>query len=255
MPPATYTGLDLVTGALIEVGMIAPGETPDGETGQWAFSVLNDLLDAWAARKAYVYSTNFVQYTLLPNHSPHTIGPTGDFVVAQRPVRVESCAVRLNSSGSFIDSPRLNIRDAAWWAGNSVKQITSSICTDLYFDESWPNGNLWFWPVVNVSLPILLETWQAISQLNSINDPIGGPGGPDTLPPAYRAAIKYTLAEMLCPGGGKEVSPALAEKARLANKAVFGNNNEPPRIQSRDAGMARGGVRKPIFNWVSGQPW
>lgn len=256
MPPLTYTGLDVITDALIEIGIIAPGDTPDGETGQWAFRKLNDLLDVWAARKVYVWSTIFTQYTLTPNHSPHTIGPNAaDFNVAQRPVRVESCAVRLNMSGSFVDSPRLNIRDSEWWAGNSVKEITSSICTDLYYDAAWENGNLFFWPIVNQSLPILLETWQAISQLNAINDPIGGPSGPGTLPPAYRAAIKYTLAMMCCPGGGKDVSPALAEQARQANKAVFGNNSTPPRINTQDAGMPKGGARKPIFNWVSGQPW
>lgn len=252
---ANYTALDIITDALIENGMLAPGETPDGETGQWAFRQLNDLLDVWAARKVYVYSTNFVQYTLTPNHSPHTIGPTGDFVVPARPVRIENCAVRLNFSGSFVDAPRLRIRDADWWAGNSVKEITSTICTDLYYDNAWENGNLFFWPVVSVALPILLETWQAIAQLNAINDPIGGPAGPNTLPQAYRAAMKYTLAEMLCPGGEKEVHPMLAEKARAANKAVFGNNNAPPRIETRDAGMAKGGSRKPIFNWVSGMPW
>lgn len=254
--PLTYTGLDLITDAMIEIGMIAPGDIVDAESGQWAFRQLNNLLDVWAARKAYVYSTNFTQYTLIPNHSPHTIGPTGDFVVAQRPVRIESCAVRLNFSGSFVDSPRLNIRDADWWAANSVKEITSSICTDLYYDASWDNGNLYFWPIPNVALPVLLETWQAIAQLDAITDPIGGPGGADTLPQGYRAAIIFTLAQMLCPGAQKEASPELIAKVREANKAVFGNNNPPPRIATQDAGMPKKGAgKKANFNWVSGQPW
>lgn len=254
--PLTYTGTDIITDAMIEIGMMAPGDSLDAESGQWAFRQLNNLLDVWAARKAYVYSTNFTQYTLTPNHSPHTIGPApADFVVAQRPVRVESCAVRLGASGSFVDSPRLNIRDADWWAANSVKQITSSICTDLYYDNAWPNGGLYFWPIPNVALPVLLETWQAIAQLNAIGDPIGGPGGPSTLPPAYRAAIIFTLAEMLCPGAQKEASPILTAKVRDANKAVFGNNNPPPRISTQDAGMPKAGGKKANFNWVSGQPW
>jgi hypothetical protein len=255
MPALTYTALDIITAAMIEIGMLAPGEVPDGETGTWAFGELNNLLDVWAARKAYVYSTNFVQYALIPNKSPMTIGPTGDFVVPQRPVRIESCAVRLNAPGSFVDAPRLNIRDADWWAANAVKQIVSSIPTDLYYDNAWENGNLFFWPIPNVALPILLETWQAIAQLQAINDPIGGPGGPSTLPPAYRAALTYTLAEMLCPGAEKELSPTTAGKATAANKAVFGNNFAPPRIATRDAGMPTGRRRRGGFNWASGQPW
>lgn len=255
MPALTYTALDIITAAMVEIGMLAPGEVPGGDSAQWAFSELNNLLDVWAARKAYVYSTNFVQYTAPPNTSPVTIGPTGIFVVPQRPVRIESCAVRLNAPGSFVDAPRLKIRDADWWAANAVKQITSSICTDLYCDGSWPNAGLFFWPIPNVALPILLETWQAIAQLQAINDPIGGPTGPNTLPPAYRAALTYTLAEMLCPGAEKELSPTTAGKAQAANKAVFGNNNPPPRISTQDAGMAHGGRRKGRFNYVSGQPW
>jgi len=253
----TVTGLDILTDALIENGMLAPGEPVDGETGQWAFRSLNDLLNLWAARKAYVYSTNFTQYTVPANTAPVLLGPTGTagFIVPQRPVRIESCAVRLNFSGGLVDAPRLRIQDAAWWAANSVKNITSTIPTDLYYDAAWENGGLYFWPIPNVNTLILLETWQAINELAAITDPIGGATGPNSLPQAYRAALKWSLAEALCPGGSKELHPVLAEKSRIANKAVFGNNAAAPKIATYDAGMARGRVRRPNFNWISGQPW
>ena len=57
--PLQYTALDICTDAAIEVGMISPGETLSDQTtdgGQWIFRKLNDLIDLFQAKQAYVYS-------------------------------------------------------------------------------------------------------------------------------------------------------------------------------------------------------
>src|ERR1035438_6868812 len=80
--PLIYTALDIVTDALIEVQICAPGETPDPDTGQWAFRKLNYLLDTWSTSKKYVYASTWGFYTLdsslpvMPDGSSQaTIGP------------------------------------------------------------------------------------------------------------------------------------------------------------------------------------
>lgn len=250
----TYTALDIITDALVEIGMLAPGETPDGETGQWAFRQMNYMLDVWAARRAYVYATDFNVYTLVPNLSPHTIGPTGaTFTITARPVELVSANLLLNGSSEIVDCP-IKVRDSQWWAAQQTKAITSTVPTDVYYSQNWPLGQLYFWPVPSVGRDVRLEFWTALAEYDQINDPLAGPGAAGTLPQGYRAAMTFTLAQMLCPGGNKEMHPVLAEKARAANKAVFGNNDESPRIATQDFGMPRTGNRRGYFNWGTGGP-
>lgn len=259
MPALGYTCLDVCTDAAIEANIIAPGEGLDGETGQWIFRKMNYLIDVWQALEFYVYAYQFNVYTLVANLSPHTIGPlvstpTFSTGTQPRPVRLVSGAQLLNTSGTLVDLP-MNIRDHDWWAAQQTKDITTNVVTDVYYDATSPLGSLYFWPVPNSQSQVRLQFWQTVSQFEAINDPIGGAGGPDTLPQAYRAALMLTLAESLLPGAAREAHPVLIAAALQARAAVFGNNAQSPRMRTEDSGMPRAGSRagtRGDFNWQTG---
>ena len=250
----TYRALDICAGALIEIGVVSPGEIgniPPDEL-QWTFSKLNEVLDVWQAMRNKVYSYAFLVFTFESGVNPILMGPSpvANWAVAQRPVRLESAALILNS-GTPVDLP-INIRDKDWWALNQVKSIQTNVPTDVYPDYTWPDASLYFWPVINVGDQARIQVWNTVQQLDAITDPIGGPGGPGTLPPAYRTALKLTLAESLLSGSNKSPSPTLAAAATIARAAMIGPNAQSPRISLQDSGMPKSGRKRSDWNWLTG---
>ena len=251
--PIGYTISDLCTAALIETGAVSPGDTPEPDLLQWAFSKANDVFDVWSALREYVYSYQFLIFTFAANVNPVLLGPSplANWYVPQRPVRLESAALILNQ-GIAVDLP-MNVRDKDWWALNQVKNIQTNIPTDVYPDYTYPDATLYFWPVINVSDQVRLQVWTNLGQFAQITDPLGGPGGPNTLPPALRTALKLTLAETLLPGLNRPPNPVLVANALKARSAFTQNNNKPPRITTQDSGMPqRSTGTRGDFNYFTG---
>jgi hypothetical protein len=236
------TVLDLITDALLEAGILSQGETPSSADADFSLSKLNYMLDEWAARKVYAYNVDFQLYTLTANLQPHTIGPTGVFVVSQRPVRIENAAIVLNASTSPVDVP-MNLRDDDWWANQSVKSITSTVPTDLYYSPAWPNGQIYLWPIPSAAQGLRLETWGLLSQV-TLTDTV-------SFPPGYKLAMMTSLAEMLCGPFNVGIPPGLSATALNARKTIQGNNDASKRIATYDVGMP-GGSRRGDFNYKSG---
>ena len=237
MPPLTYSALDIITDAIIETGALAPGEVPSADEAQWGFRQLNYLLDHWAARRNFVYANTFASYTLVPNLSPHTIGPSGTFVVPQRPVKVVAATIILNNVNPNVEVP-LTLRDSEWWMTEvTIKDLKTSQPTDLFYNPDFPNGSLYYWPVPDTAYGTRLELWNVFSQFQTINDAIGGPGGTTTLAPGYRNALEKSLAEVLLSSYKLPPNPLLLAQAAQARLTVFGNNSKPPRMATRDSGL------------------
>lgn len=234
--PAANT---IVVNALIESGWLAQGETPNAADANFALSKLNRVLDQWQAKKIYAYAMQFQAYTLIPNLAPHTIGPSGTFVVPVRPVRLEGATLILNNVQPNVDCP-INLRDAAWWNSERVKTLATSVPTDLYYEPDFPNGSLYFWPVPSWAYGVRLQTWQQISTFATLATSYN-------LPPGYEEAITMTLAANLIGPN----SQGLALQAREAVAAIQGNNNKSPRISSADHGTS--GKKRGSFNYYSGQ--
>lgn len=239
----TISGLQLISDAMVLAGQLAPGETPDAGDSSYALGRLNAMLDSWNADRVKVFSVEFSDRTLIPNLNPHLIGSTGStgFVVTTRPPKIESANLVLTTSTPNVLTP-IELRDKAWYFGQTVPALTSDYPTDLYYDPAWPNGKLYFWPIPTVAYPVRLAIWTLLAQVTL--------AGNVTLPPAYQNALTYNLAVTLCIGQ-KSPDDVLLEEARKSLATIQGLNSESPRIGTSDMGSGRGGS----YDWRTGQPW
>lgn len=236
------TWTDVITDAFREIRVARAGDVLAPEMLDEGQRTANGILDLWNAKRRAVYADVISDFTLTANLSPHTIGPTGTFVLAQRPVRID--AVQLNLGGSPNVFTPINVRDASWFRSRGVPSITTSTPTDVFYNPTWPNGTLYFYGIPTTAYGVRL--WSAVL-LAAITDPTLT----FSLPPGYERALMLTTAEALAPGNGQTVSQTTKDASRDARDTIFGNNDVIPDLVTLDAGMP--GVRGRGYNFRTGE--
>lgn len=233
---------EVVTGALVEIGVARGGDAPRSEDADYACTILNRIFDDLNAEDAGVYGDTFVPYTLTPNLHPHTIGPTGTFVVTQRPEAIGGANLVLTTVTPSVRQP-IYVRDRAWWLNQRIRDLATSFPTDLFYRPDWPNGELNFWPVPTAALQVELMTRILLAAV-ALTDTF-------SLPPGYQSFLTLTLAEQICEPMGQPLSPGLVQHAQQARARVFGRNTVTPRLHTADAGIPRGRRSGRGFNYLT----
>lgn len=74
----TTTALDIVVGALRNIGALEAGETPSSQDSTDALQVLNDLLDQWSIEHLYVFASAENTFSFTPGTYQYSVGnPSG----------------------------------------------------------------------------------------------------------------------------------------------------------------------------------
>lgn len=231
-----------------EIGYLGASETPAAEDADWCLEKLQREIDQFNARRELIFSVGFQLFTMKANHTPHTIGPGGDFNIPVRPTTIAGWSFILNgSSANPVDVPGY-VRDDDWWQNNPLKSLASEISTDLYYSPDSPLGNLYFFPICNRANPVRLEIWSSLPQAVSLDTVLGFPQG-------YWDAVVLDLAVRICPSFEKSVSSDLREQWNRAMRIIEANNDGPPRIETNCGGMPETKARndsRPDFNFLTG---
>jgi len=245
MPSVTVT--DLISDSLREIGVLAGGQPLAAEDSQFAVVRLNQLFDNYNAMKEASYVERFDTFTFISSQQDYTLGPAAsspDFaLVNARPDAILTANVILNTVTPSVRQP-INIRDYQWWASVSVRSVTSTFPTDLYYEPDWPLGILHFWPNPTATYGLELVTSNTFAQV-VIGDTLNMPSG-------YQAAVMLTLAEDLAPAFGRPVNALTSTKAREARARIFSVNEFVPRLRTQDAGMPSNTRSRASFNYRTG---
>lgn len=235
----------IVTEAAQELNIVGSNETLSAADAQYILSQLIRLINNWNAEEITVWTVDFSLFTLPTNTSPITIGPSGaDFTVTARPVSVDGATLVLNTSSPPVDVP-ITLRDDDWWLGQSVKTLTSTVPTDLYYSPSFPNGSLYFWPVPTVAYQVRLELRIILTEAITLDTMVN-------LPPGYRDALTRTLSEIIAVPFGKIVPEPAAKLAREARARIWANNDPEPNLTTIDYGLQAPSGNRPTWNYLIG---
>jgi hypothetical protein len=223
---------DLITKGLRELGIAPLVGTPAAELSSLGLGVVNRILNTWNGKRQAVYATRTDTFTLTPALNPHTIGPTGaTWTMTQRPVALEAVTLVDGETRMPIDATMT----AAEYAGMASHDVDSDYPRRVYYNPSWVNGQFYFNHVPSAAHDVEIVSRVQLATV-ALTDTF-------TMPPAYEAALLNTFKEelTLMPMFRDAASPGLTKAASDARAVAFGNNEAPPRLVTRDAGIPGGG--------------
>lgn len=200
----------IITDALIDLGVLQPGEDPDAAQAALALRWVQRMIDAWAADRLTLSSQLRTTFTLLSGTSTVTIGLTGATVTMARPVWINHLSYVVPSSSPAVEVP-IGLLDEDSYAGISMKTLTSGYPLQAYYQTNLTNmlGSLFFWPTVTGNVTIALYTPEAVGVPVSLGSDLIGP-------PGYDEAYLLQLELRLVTPFGVAMPPALPDMAARA---------------------------------------
>lgn len=242
------TALDLIKSSLVLTGALAQGETPNASDAQDAFVRLNRMVSGWANQRLTIFVTQRNVYTLVGSQGTYTIGPGGDFNQA-RPIWISYAGLIFTSQNPDVEIPLEIFTIKDYWL-NSVKDLTSTIPTALYYNTTFPSsgasaglGQIIFWPVPTQVNDVALYTPTQLSEFANLSTDYA-------FPPGYEDALEYNLAVRLIQAGfGLRSNLADIQPMAKDTLAIVKRANIQPVTATIDPALW---ARRPGWNWRSG---
>jgi hypothetical protein len=228
----------LLEGALTEIRVARGGDVLRPEDQRLVLLFLNEVLER--LQGTGLYQRTILTGTLTPGLQPHTIGPTGTFVVPRRPVAISQMNL-LYPSGMV--STTVYPRSKTWWMNQSLRTIQSAIPKDFWYNPVWPNGEIEYWPIpiMPYAVEIAVETEIAPVVATDTID----------LPQGYSELLRLWTAKKAAPSFAREWSPLSEQALQQAMSDVFGRNISVNDISTLDGGVPGG--EGGVYDYRTGQ--
>jgi hypothetical protein len=217
------TALSMITRAMRLAGVIGKGETLDDDEAQDGLEALQGMIDSWNIERLYVYYIVQEALTLVANQQTYTMGSGGDLSTT-RPTQIDdSCFTRFNGT----DFP-LRLIDKQAFDAIPVKTVTSNVPMWLFADMQYPLVSLNLYPVPNAAGTAYIQSWRQLQAFTALTDVLA-------LPPGYKRAIEYSLAEEYGPEFGVEIPKKVQQIATKA-RANLKRLNSPKNVMRSEIG-------------------
>lgn len=178
--------------ALKLIGALAAGETPTADDLNETLGAFNSMVDSWATERLFVYCFTEDTHTLTLGQATYTIGeqttPTLPDIESARPQSISPASfVRYQGA----DFPIAVLNDDEY-RSIMVKTVQGGSYFGVWYEPTYPNGTLHFWPVPQAGCELHLWSWKPLMGTAELATVVN-------FPPGYRRAFEYSLAEEIAP--------------------------------------------------------
>jgi hypothetical protein len=217
------------------IGVLAEGETPSADTANDALVALNQMIDSWSTERLAVYSTQTQIFTWPANEVKRTLGPSGDFV-GVRPILVDDSTYYVAPNGV---SYQINILNEMQYNSIAVKTVTASYPQQLYVNMTYPDIEMYVYPVPSQPLEWHIVSVRELSQPATLTTELH-------FPPGYMRAFAYNLACELAPEFG--VEPSLqVQRIAMTSKRNLKRINNPGDVMALPLALTYGRMGYNIY--------
>lgn len=231
------TALDIINGALRLLQVKSSDAALTAEEANDALDALNTMIDGWSTDSLMVYHATKESFILTPGKSVYTIGTGGNFNTT-RPVDILQATLTVNGSDYGVTPVAYDD-----YAAIRLKTLSTTFVEQLYYDETYPLGNIYLYPVPNTASTLTLYSRKQLNQFDSLTTAFEFPNG-------YKRAMKYALALELAPEYQRDAGDDVRRTAVSAVAAIKRMNRRPVTMQPDSAIMT--GSRRNRFNIYRG---
>lgn len=204
----SITVQNLIDNALLDLGQLAQGDSPNAsETAQGLWK-LNGLLTQFNADGLLMPGQSHDSFTLNAGVVSHTFGLGGLWATAYRPVRVVGVSFH---TGNFYQGCRVMSFTEFREQTSSPTGRTDALPSLVAADNSSPIV-MATWPPTNAACTVDIDYWYALTLYTAATDVVD-------LPPGYYYCLQKQLAAELMPSYGVKGDIA-TEVAGLAKAAM-----------------------------------
>jgi hypothetical protein len=162
-----------------------------------------------------VFCTQDQVFSWPPSTIKRTLGPTGDFV-GNRPIQIlDSTYFRDPASGISYGIKLINQQQ---YNGIAVKTVTSTYPQVMWINNTFPNVEMYVYPVPTKVLEFHLVSVQELTAPATLVTNLA-------FPPGYLRAFRYNLACEIAPEFGVEPSPQVRRIAMYSKRDLKRINN------------------------------
>lgn len=182
------TALDMITDALFQLRVYAPGEPLTAADSALGLKALNDMLDSWSNETLSCYAILEQSLVMQPGIAAYTAGAGGDLAV--RPLKIIDGPGAAYLQDTNQNNYPVNVVPRDVWNLIGTRQVNSNVPDTLFYDPQFPRGIINVFPVPNINWTLFFDSYLQLNEFTTLFTEV-------SLPPGYVEAIQTNLAVKL----------------------------------------------------------